>query len=308
MIDKMLKTLLCADQPTLLRLLPKSLTAFYEDIEITDRYIVAGGSEIAVVAHLDTVHLDKNNENTLFFDQKKRVVWSSVGLGADDRAGVFAILKLLKAGLRPTIILLTDEETGGQGAKALVARHSKNYLNLKYIIELDRHGRDDCVFYKCRNSTFEKYVESFGFKRAWGTFSDISVIAPVWNVAAVNLSIGYFEEHSLAEHLDLNILEKTVAKVAKMLADINNAEHFIYNGEIDYSIYKSKCVMCGEPSREDEVFPIRMPLSHKVEDLCIDCYCSLAKYIDWCNTCNCAYLSYNKGGCPKCSTISKSTQ
>ena len=301
MIDKMLKTLLCADQATLLRLLPKSLTGFYEDIEVTERYIVAHGSDIALVAHLDTVHLEKNNDNTLFFDQKKRVVWSSVGLGADDRAGVFAILRLLKAGLRPTIILLTDEEIGGQGAKALVAKHKDNYLNLKYLIELDRHGKEDCVFYRCCNSEFEKYVQSFGFKRAWGTFSDISIIAPAWEIAAVNLSIGYFEEHTLAEYLDLNMFDTTVSRVEAMLRDVANAKFYAFRGEIDADVYDCKCVMCNSPSRHDEVFLIRMPETGLFENLCIDCYCSLSPYINWCNSCNSAYLSYKKGGCPKCS-------
>lgn len=72
---------------------------------------------------------------------------------------------------------------------------------LKAIFELDRCGKDDMVFYGCNNPDFENYIEKFGFTFGWGTFSDISVIAPAWKVAAVNLSIGYVGEHMQTEIL-----------------------------------------------------------------------------------------------------------
>jgi hypothetical protein len=68
------------------------------------------------------------------------------------------------------------------------------------MIELDRQGRDDAVFYDCDNPEFEEYITKFDFVSDWGTYSDISTIAPSWECAAVNLSIGYFDEHSYAEH------------------------------------------------------------------------------------------------------------
>ena len=37
-------------------------------------------------------------------------------------------------------------------------------IDLKYIIELDRRGSDDCVFYQCDNHEFDAYVEKFGFQ------------------------------------------------------------------------------------------------------------------------------------------------
>ena len=125
---------------------------------ITKEYIVGIGEiPIALVAHMDTVF--KVPATDLYYDRRKGVMWSPQGLGADDRAGVFAIIKILQSGLRPSIILTTDEEVGGVGAAAL-ALSGNPIPNLKYMIELDRRGTNDCVFYDCYVPEFIEYIES----------------------------------------------------------------------------------------------------------------------------------------------------
>ena len=73
----------------------------------------------------------------IYYDRQKNTMWSPMGLGADDRAGVFAIIQILQSGLRPHIIFTTDEEKGCLGAEAL-AKTECPFQELKYIIELDR--------------------------------------------------------------------------------------------------------------------------------------------------------------------------
>ena len=217
MVDKILKVLLFSTQNGLLKALPNTLRKYYENVEATNDYIIAKGNEVGVIAHLDTVHKRPPTEDSLYYDKKKNTLWSPDGLGADDRAGIYIILKLISSGARPTVIFTTNEEVGALGAQALINAHPDNYLNLKYLIELDRQGTQDCVFYKCRNSKFETFVESYGFRTTWGTFSDISIIAPKWGIAAVNLSVGYFDEHSYAERLNLTCLHNTLEKVKQMI-------------------------------------------------------------------------------------------
>jgi hypothetical protein len=149
---------------------------------------------------------------------RKNVLWSPQGLGADDRAGVFAIIQVLKANLRPHIIFTTDEEVGGVGAMMLAEKKCP-FEDLRYMIELDRRGTNDCVFYQCDNEDFTKYVEQFGFIEAFGTFSDICELSPAWKVAGVNLSIGYQNEHSVSETLHVNAMLATIEKVKKMLQE-----------------------------------------------------------------------------------------
>lgn len=205
-------------QKSLLKTLGKFLVKKYgkEKVIIHERYLVAeGATPIALVAHLDTVHSEKPSQ--IYFDKEKNVMWSPQGLGADDRAGVFAILKIVESGLRPHVIFTTDEEKGGIGAMLLSKMHNP-FSDLRYMIELDRRGKEDCVFYECGNREFEKYIEKFGFTSNWGTYSDICELCPEWEVAGVNLSVGYFYEHSFSELLRVDILMNTIEKVKVMLA------------------------------------------------------------------------------------------
>ena len=125
------------------------LKSKYKKVIETPDYICAEGDiPIALVAHMDTVFPIPARE--IFYDRSKNVIWSPSGLGADDRAGVFAILQILKQGLRPHVIFTTDEESGALGAMAL-GNEECPFKDLRYIIELDRRGANDCVFYDCDN-------------------------------------------------------------------------------------------------------------------------------------------------------------
>ena len=226
----------------------------YTNIISTREYIVAEGSiPICLVAHLDTVN--ENPPKEIFYDQEQRVMWSPDLLGADDRAGVYAIISILSDGYRPHIIFTTDEERGCAGANTLVTQEPNCPLEkIKAIFQLDRRGSDDCVFYDCDNHDFVKYIESFGFVEAYGTFSDISVIAPEWEVAAVNLSVGYYNEHTNHEYLRLDELETTIERVEQMLAVADNMPTFSYipaKSTLNinpYNFYSSdNCIFCGRP-------------------------------------------------------------
>ena len=78
-------------------LLYKKLQKVYgkKSVVRTKDFLVAKGSiPVALVAHVDTVFTSPPKEEEIFYDSEKNVMWSEVGLGADDRAGVFSILKI----------------------------------------------------------------------------------------------------------------------------------------------------------------------------------------------------------------------
>ena len=99
--------------------------------------MATGDIPIALVAHMDTVF--KKPPEEIFFDQKHNVMWSPQGLGADDRAGVFAIVQIVRSGLKPHVIFTTDEECGALGAMAL-AKLDCPFTELKYLIQ-DKYDR-----------------------------------------------------------------------------------------------------------------------------------------------------------------------
>ena len=163
----------------------------YKKIISTNMYIIAEGElPVCLIAHIDTVF--SKPPVTFYFDKEQNVLWSPDGLGTDDRAGIYAIINLIEAGYRPSLIFTDMEEKGGIGASSLIQKYPDCiFPDCRALIQLDRQGEKDCVFYDCDNDDFVSLIESYGFSEEWGTFTDISIIAPAWKIAAVNLSIGY---------------------------------------------------------------------------------------------------------------------
>ena len=288
---KTFEQLASLSQSSLKRVMANFLRKYYPNVVETKDYIFAEGSiPIALVAHMDTVF--KTPVSNLYYDQRKGVLWSPNGLGADDRAGVFAILKILQEGFRPSVIFTTDEEQGGLGASAL-AQIPCPIPNLKYMIELDRRGSNDCVFYDCYCPEFVDYVESFGFCEKWGSFSDISFLMSEWLICGVNLSVGYEDEHSYTEQLFIGPLFDTIKKVKKMLSekDIPNFEYDELSiatsawWRTTDTIYGQHCSKCKKLYSEYELFPVK-GLDGKRKYYCPDC---IVGNVDWCEICQEAY-------------------
>lgn len=178
-----------------------------------------GDAPYMLIAHLDTVH--KKLPTVICYSRDGNYIMSPQGIGGDDRCGVYIILSVLsQLSFKPYILFTMGEEVGCVGAKAFVDFLCDNPYNipeLKYIVEYDRKGSKDCVFYQCDNKDFNKFVESFGFKTAYGSCSDISKIAPELGVAAVNLSSGYYNPHTEHEYVCVKDMHNTIAASVKML-------------------------------------------------------------------------------------------
>ena len=150
-------------------------------------------------------------------------------MGADDRAGIFIILSLVDKGYKPHIIFTDLEEVGCIGAMDLAKKYPYcPFEKCNALIQLDRCNKMDAVFYDCDNKDFIDMIESYGFESALGSFSDISVIAPAWEIAAVNLSIGYYDEHSYVERLNVSETYLTMNKVELMLKESHEWIKFKY--------------------------------------------------------------------------------
>lgn len=315
-----------SSQAKLQKMLYKVLKRHYKNIINTSDYIIAQGDiPVALVAHMDTVF--KLPPEDIYFDRQKGVLWSPDGLGADDRAGVFLILKIIQAvkkDHKPTVIFTTDEETGCIGAYQLTVNMPKAPWELKYIIELDRRGVNDCVFYDDINQEFQEYVELFGFKTDWGTLSDISVICPAWEISGVNLSVGYCDEHSEIETLHIQYTYETLYKVLMMLDDIENAEFYKYEpskfscqwwkyggygydspgwDDEDWFVGKGDdefCFNCGK--RISKVSAIKAKDDYgRFHWFCGTC---AAEHINWCDKCGQAFImpksNYKVNECADC--------
>ena len=255
----------------------------YTNIKATNMYIIAEGTlPVCLIAHMDTVF--SLSPRTFYYDKEQTVLWSPDGLGADDRAGIYAIINLIEAGYRPSLIFTDMEERGGIGASTLIAQYPDcPFVECKALIELDRQGKDDAVFYDCDNKTFTELILGYDFKKEWGTFTDISIIAPAWNIAAVNLSVGYYNEHQKIETFNIYECHLTINKVDKMLHDCKQWSSYCYipadkTAKIQWWNVNS-CTCCGKYLGDKEG---RLIGGGRIEDcylMCDACYDKYKNYL-----------------------------
>lgn len=252
---ELLKLLTTFDTNKLYKFLVKFLFKHgYKKIRRKPHFILAEGNiSICLIAHMDTVFHWNQSKDNFIYDSEKQILWGIGGSGFDDRAGIAAIIELIKRGYHPHIIFTDLEEVGGIGAEELVSTYTKcPFKNCKFLIELDRANQKDAVYYRCCNMDFENYIEHFDFEFDYGSFSDISIIAPAWKMAAVNLSVGYCFEHTPNELIHIDWFNSTIDKVESILKDAQYAKKYKYI-PMNYNHYQSSfmnenvCLMCGTP-------------------------------------------------------------
>ena len=206
---------------------------------VGDGYIYAQGtnSPVLLTAHMDTVHKEKCRK----IYNKNGVLSSPQGIGGDDRCGIYMIMQIItKTNLRPWILFCEDEEIGRVGAEKFVLNDVfvDELSKLKFMIELDRSGSNDAVYYDCANLEFEDFIsETTGYTAQWGSYSDISTLAPEAGIAAVNLSCGYYKPHTLDEYVVLKEMFATMDKVVELLqfAQLKTTPQYEYVKAKSYS-------------------------------------------------------------------------
>jgi ribosomal protein L37AE/L43A len=198
------------------KFLPEFLKFYGYTPESGKFFLYAKGKiPVLLVAHVDTVFA-KPPQN-VFFDRKYRVYFSPQGLGADDRAGVFGILKLISRGYAPYVLFTDLEEHGAQGAKEF-AENAKPEWNL--ILALDRRGENEAAIYNCDSRQLMELLNRNGFKIVEGSFSDISILCPKTGIAGANLSAGYYNNHTPHEYFQEKALWKTLEKLARIMENL----------------------------------------------------------------------------------------
>jgi len=204
----------------------------------SESYICGVGKQpFLMVAHTDTVKPTPNKllvtmstnqyNNYSYYDPAPFLLSGKGGLGADDRAGIVAIILYLFAGLRPHIFLPSGEESGGLGTKAFI----KNDLNvfadkINFMVQFDRQGSTDAVQYSDSNTSLIDIFTQEYFKKAIGSYTDISDLMPAYGISGVNLSIGYDKQHTTDETLDVSTFLSCIKSAYKTLTTMDlNVKH-----------------------------------------------------------------------------------
>jgi hypothetical protein len=148
------------------------------------------GHKILAVAHCDSVTCDTDH-----FFTKNGIVWCT---RLDDRLGVFAILNVLPVLGIPVDILLTDgEETCNSTAKHFHIPELEGRYN--WIVQFDRRGTDVVTY---QFDEMDPHIKKHICDPGYGSYSDICELD--WlGCAAMNVGVGYHDEHTLGSHAKL---------------------------------------------------------------------------------------------------------
>lgn len=183
---------------------------------------IEGTSNACVVAHLDTVHSRPPVNITEEKHPEKTIFSSKAGIGADDRCGVLAAIKLNELNDNSLNLLFTfNEEIGGLGVKRFIKgklfNRVKEHINI--FLEFDRKGANDYVLYGYRDEEVQRILESVGFVEGYGSYSDVRTLSDN-GVLGVNLSAGYYNQHRKNEYFVLEELEYNITRVNSILQEL----------------------------------------------------------------------------------------
>ena len=190
--------------------------------------VIGDDPEVMWSCHTDTVHMTSGY-------QEVRVKGQYIGvndknsncLGADDTAGVWLMLELIRSGKEGLYVFHRAEEVGGRGS-SFIARQTPDLLkNIKCVIALDRKVTRDVITHQgtilCSDSA--NYTDIVG--------------------ECTNLSVGYENAHSDKEILDMAFLQNMRTKLIALdysklvydrkAGDIDPEDHW-YNAKTSYSV------------------------------------------------------------------------
>ena len=188
-----------------------------------------------VVAHMDTVHdftsarelIIKNNIITAQYIKSGL----QCGLNADDCNGILVALQLLETLPNLKVCFTTQEEIGGKGAYE-AANNIEFFLDVRYLIQADRRGNDDLITHTNGiNSASEKFVEDirplmdkYNYSEGTGTFTDIGVLADELLISGVNVSCGYYNEHTFKENCNISELNNCLNFIYDIIVSLDNQD------------------------------------------------------------------------------------
>lgn len=192
-------------------------------------YREVAGRDFSVFYHksdlplpLICVHVDTMRNNKLRMLSDGEIIVNAYGvLGADDRAGCAIALYLMRAGIKAHFGFFDFEETGGIGSQEYCAKHSADIETyVKALIGLDRHGSRDAATYRGTCAPMMDIVGQYGYKEAFGSFTDVANIEQVNGVGCVNLSVGFYHEHRTNEYLNINDMRYTASVLPEIIEKV----------------------------------------------------------------------------------------
>lgn len=173
-------------------------------------YVTKGVSQTypCVCAHIDEVHQERNNSYRVVVSGDYIFGYNvdkmaQQGIGADDKNGIWIAMQALLHYDAVKVALFVGEEIGCVGSGQA---NMSFFDDCRFVIQCDRRGSSDFITsaggWKLCDEAFTSLFDmgKFGYKPASGLMTDVMELkSRGLNVAACNLSCGYYNPHTSEE-------------------------------------------------------------------------------------------------------------
>jgi hypothetical protein len=191
----------------------KYLKGFTKDTYGNMVLTIGDKPRILFSSHMDTVHRFDGRNQSLKFDGQFLTQTDANCLGADDTAGVFLMLEMVKAGIEGVYVIHFGEEMGCQGSRALAKDNPEFFEHIDIAIAFDRMGYDDIITHQCgRRTASDAFALSLAAELGGsyqpsdeGVYTDTNEY-PHLVAECTNVSVGYFHQHHKDEKQDIPFL------------------------------------------------------------------------------------------------------
>jgi len=214
------KTYPYGHEEKLLSFLPKG----YKKDPDGNFYYEIGESKTIFACHLDTACKDHGYVKHVFDGVYIRTDGKTI-LGADDKAGATILLYMIENNVPGLYYFFIGEEVGCIGSTA-AAKRVDFFSNYDKIVSFDRRGTNSIITHQsglrsCSDDfadSLSKEYAKYGLKLAkddTGVYTDSAEFTSVIP-ECTNISVGYYKEHTTAEHQDILYLED-LAKASALI-------------------------------------------------------------------------------------------
>ena len=199
-------------------------------------YVTKGSAAYlpCVAAHIDTVQPQRQVD--IVADGTRLIGFSGgeqVGIGADDKAGIFVCLNLLKRFDNMRVIFFATEEVGCQGAKRADARF---FADLAYLIEYDCPSRNMLSYTSSGVRLFANrgaFIQTaLPVLQKHGTtlwqhhpYTDVMAVRRRFPVSCLNLSCGYYNWHEPDEFVNLPDVELAIRQGIDLVKALDSVRY-----------------------------------------------------------------------------------
>jgi len=178
---------------------------------------VGGNPRLCFTAHQDTVHKTGGMQAVVVSNGVASVAdaINSSCLGADCTTGIWLMLNMIEAGVHGTYVVHAAEEVGCKGSSGLVYDNPEWLDYTDAVISFDRKGTDSVITHQMGIRTAsDEFAKSFADalnlpqlkSDTNGSYTDSNEYARVV-AECTNISVGYYNQHSVAETQDLEFAE-----------------------------------------------------------------------------------------------------